>query len=149
MGCGKTIVSLLSAFNTISSGFQVAVMAPTEILARQHFLLAKKIFPKNTDIDLLSGKSTYKDKKNILKRISDKKIDIIFGTHALFQNKVEFKKLGLIIIDEQHKFGVSQRKKLSDKAGKDCDVLLMTATPIPRTLTMTIYGDMDLSLIHI
>ncbi len=148
VGCGKTIVSLLSAFNTISSGFQVAVMAPTEILARQHFLLAKKIFPKNINIELLSGKSSYKDKKNILKRISDKQIDIVFGTHALFQKKVKFKKLGLIIIDEQHKFGVSQRKKLSDKAGKDCDVLLMTATPIPRTLTMTIYGDMDLSIIR-
>ena len=77
-----------------------------------------------------------------------KQIDIIFGTHALFQKKIEFKKLGLIIIDEQHKFGVNQRKKLSDKAGKDCDVLLMTATPIPRTLTMTIYGDMDLSIIR-
>ena len=148
VGCGKTIVSLLSAFNTISSGFQVAVMAPTEILARQHFLLAKKIFPRNISIELLSGKSPYKDKKNILKRISDKKVDIVFGTHALFQNKVEFKRLGLIIIDEQHKFGVNQRKKLSDKAGKDCDVLLMTATPIPRTLTMTIYGDMDLSIIR-
>ena len=148
VGCGKTIVSLLSAFNTISSGFQVAVMAPTEILARQHFLLAKKIFPENINIELLSGKSPYKDKKNILKRISDKKIDIVFGTHILFQNKVEFERLGLIIIDEQHKFGVNQRKKLSDKAGKDCDVLLMTATPIPRTLTMTIYGDMDLSIIR-
>ena len=148
VGCGKTIVSLLSAFNTISSGFQVAVMAPTEILARQHFLLAKKIFPRNISIELLSGKSPYKDKKNILKKISDKKADIVFGTHALFQNKVEFKRLGLIIIDEQHKFGVNQRKKLSDKAGKDCDVLLMTATPIPRTLTMTIYGDMDLSIIR-
>ena len=148
VGCGKTIVSLLSAFNTICSGFQVAVMAPTEILARQHFLLAKKIFPENINIELLSGKSPYKEKKNILKRISDKKSDIVFGTHALFQNKVEFKRLGLIIIDEQHKFGVNQRKKLSDKAGKDCDVLLMTATPIPRTLTMTIYGDMDLSIIR-
>jgi len=148
VGCGKTIVSLLSAFNTISSGFQVAVMAPTEILARQHFLLAKKIFPENINIELLSGKSPYKEKKNILKRISDKKSDIVFGTHVLFQNKLEFKRLGLIIIDEQHKFGVNQRKKLSDKAGKDCDVLLMTATPIPRTLTMTIYGDMDLSIIR-
>ena len=115
-------------------------MAPTDLLARQHFLLAKKIFPKNIGIDLLSGKSTYKDKRNILNKILKKQIDIIFGTHALFQKKVEFKKLGLIIIDEQHKFGVNQRKKLSDKAGKDCDVLLMTATPIPRTLTMTIYG---------
>ncbi len=148
VGSGKTIVSLLSAFNTINSGFQVAVMAPTEILARQHFLLAKKIFPKDIRIELLSGKSTYKDKKDILDRLLKKQIDIIFGTHALFQKKVEFKKLGLIVIDEQHKFGVNQRKKLSDKAGKDCDVLLMTATPIPRTLTMTIYGDMDLSIIR-
>ncbi len=148
VGSGKTIVSLLSAFNTISSGFQVAVMTPTEILARQHFLLAKKIFPKNIKIELLSGKSSYRDKKVILNQLSKKQIDIVFGTHALFQKKVEFKKLGLIIIDEQHKFGVSQRKKLSDKAGKDCDVLLMTATPIPRTLTMTIYGDMDLSIIR-
>ena len=148
VGSGKTIVSLLSAFNTINSGFQVAVMAPTEILARQHFLLAKKIFPKKIGIDLLSGKSTYKDKRNILNKILKKQIDIIFGTHALFQKKVEFNRLGLIIIDEQHKFGVNQRKKLSDKAGNDCDVLLMTATPIPRTLTMTIYGDMDLSIIQ-
>ncbi len=148
VGSGKTIVSLLSALNTINSDFQVAVMAPTEILARQHFSLAKKIFPKNIKIELLSGKSTYRDKKNILDKLLKKEIDIIFGTHALFQKKVEFKKLGLIIIDEQHKFGVSQRKKLSDKAGKDCDVLLMTATPIPRTLTMTIYGDMDLSIIR-
>ena len=148
VGSGKTIVALLSAFNTISSDFQVAVMAPTEILARQHFLLAKKIYPKNIKLELLSGKSSYKDKKKILNKLIKKEIDIIFGTHALFQKKVEFKKLGLIIIDEQHKFGVSQRKKLSDKAGKDCDVLLMTATPIPRTLTMTIYGDMDLSIIR-
>jgi len=148
VGSGKTIVSLLSAFNTINSGFQVTVMAPTEILARQHFLLAKKIFPKNISIELLSGKSTYREKKDILDRLLKKQIDIIFGTHALFQKKVEFKKLGLVVIDEQHKFGVNQRKKLSDKAGKDCDVLLMTATPIPRTLTMTIYGDMDLSIIR-
>ncbi|MDC2997050.1 ATP-dependent DNA helicase RecG [Candidatus Pelagibacter sp.] len=148
VGSGKTIVSLLSAFNTINSGFQVAVMAPTEILARQHFLLAKKIFSKNIKIELISGKSSYKDKRVILNKLSSKQIDLIFGTHALFQKKVEFKKLGLIIIDEQHKFGVNQRKKLSDKAGKDCDVLLMTATPIPRTLTMTIYGDMDLSIIR-
>ena len=148
VGSGKTIVALLSAINTINSDFQVAVMAPTEILSRQHFLLAKKIFPENIKVELLSGKSTYKNKKIILDKLLKKEIDIIFGTHALFQKKVEFKKLGLIIIDEQHKFGVSQRKKLSDKAGKDCDVLLMTATPIPRTLTMTIYGDMDLSIIR-
>ncbi len=148
VGSGKTIVSLLSAFNTVGSGFQVAIMAPTEILARQHFLLAKKIYPKDIKIELISGKSTHKDRKDILNRLLEKQIDIIFGTHALFQKKIKFNKLGLIIIDEQHKFGVNQRKQLSDKAGKDCDVLLMSATPIPRTLTMTIYGDMDLSIIR-
>ena len=148
VGSGKTIVSLLSAFNTINSGFQVAVMAPTEILARQHYNLAKTIFPKNIKIKLISGKTDYKNKKYILNDLKNHNIDIIFGTHAIFQKKVSFKKLGLIIIDEQHKFGVNQRKKLSDKGGDNCDVLLMTATPIPRTLTMTIYGDMDLSIIH-
>ena len=148
VGSGKTIVSLLAAFNTINSGFQVAVMAPTEILARQHFKLAKKIFPKNFSVELISGKTDYKDKKIILNKLKRKKIDIVFGTHAIFQKSVEFKKLGLIVIDEQHKFGVNQRKKLSDKGGINCDVLLMTATPIPRTLTMTIYGDMDLSIIR-
>ncbi len=148
VGSGKTIVSLLSAYNTVNSGFQVAIMAPTEILARQHFNLAKKIFPKDICIGFISGKSIYKDKINILNNLTNHKIDLIFGTHAIFQKKVNFKKLGLIIIDEQHKFGVSQRKKLSDKGGNDCDVLLMTATPIPRTLTMTIYGDMDLSIIN-
>jgi len=148
VGSGKTIVSLLAAINTINSGFQVAFMAPTEILARQHFNLAKKIFPKNLSVQLISGKSNTNDKKDILNKLITHKIDIIFGTHAIFQKKVIFKKLGLIIIDEQHKFGVNQRKKLSDKGGVDCDVLLMTATPIPRTLTMTIYGDMDLSIIR-
>jgi ATP-dependent DNA helicase RecG len=148
VGSGKTIISLLSAFNTIHSGFQVAVMAPTEILARQHFNLAKKIFPKDLNIRIITGKSDYKEKKDILNKLSTHKIDIIFSTHAIFQKKVIFKKLGLIIIDEQHKFGVNQRKKLSDKGGDDCDVLLMTATPIPRTLTMTMYGDMDISIIR-
>ena len=147
VGSGKTIVSLLSAFNTVNSGFQVAMMAPTEILARQHYVLAKKIFPKNFKIELISGKSDNKEKKNILDKLAVNKIDILFGTHAIFQKKVIFQKLGLIIIDEQHKFGVNQRKKLSDKGGDNCDVLLMTATPIPRTLTMTVYGDMDLSII--
>ena len=148
VGSGKTIVSLIAAFNTINSGFQVAFMAPTEILARQHYNLAKKIFTKLINIELISGKSEYKEKKVILDKLENKKIDIIFGTHAIFQKKVMFNKLGLIIIDEQHKFGVNQRKKLSDKGGVDCDVLLMTATPIPRTLTMTIYGDMDISIIR-
>ena len=147
VGSGKTIVSLLAAFNTVNSGFQVAVMAPTEILARQHFNFAKKIFLNQMNVELISGKSDYKTKKEILKKLANNQIDIIFGTHAIFQKKVFFKNLGLIIIDEQHKFGVNQRKRLSDKGGKNCDVLLMTATPIPRTLTMTLYGDMDLSII--
>ena len=147
VGSGKTIVALLAAFNTIKSGFQVAVMAPTEILARQHYNLAKEIFPRKLKIQLISGKSDYRSKKEILNKLTTHKIDIIFGTHAIFQKKVIYKNLGLIIIDEQHKFGVNQRKRLSDKGGNNCDVLLMTATPIPRTLTMTMYGDMDLSII--
>ena len=148
VGSGKTIVSLLAALNCINSGFQVAFMAPTEILARQHYNLAKNLFSKNISLDLLSSKSENKVKKETLKRLIDNKIDLVFGTHAIFQTKVKFKKLGLVIIDEQHKFGVNQRKKLSDKGGDNCDVLLMSATPIPRTLTMTIYGDMDLSIIR-
>ncbi len=148
VGSGKTIVALTAAYNVIKSGFQVAVMAPTEILARQHFQLAKNIFDKKIRIEILSSKSEYKEKKRILKKLSNNEADIVFGTHAIFQKKVIFNNLGLIIIDEQHKFGVNQRKKLSDKGGDNCDVLLMTATPIPRTLTMTIYGDMDLSIIR-
>ncbi len=148
VGSGKTIVSLLAAFNTINSGFQVALMAPTEILARQHFNLAKKLFSSDINIKLISGKSNYKDKKDIYNQLKTHKIDIIIGTHAIFQKKIIFNDLGLIIIDEQHKFGVSQRKKLSDKGGINCDILLMTATPIPRTLTMSIYGDMDISIIQ-
>ena len=148
VGSGKTIVSLIAAYNSVNSGFQVAVMAPTEILARQHYNFAKKLFPEKLNIELISGKSEHKTKKEILKKLANNKIDIIFGTHAIFQKKVNFNNLGLIIIDEQHKFGVNQRKRLSDKGGNNCDVLLMTATPIPRTLTMTLYGDMDLSIIR-
>src|SRR5210317_30699 len=147
VGSGKTIVALCAAANTVKSGFQVAVMAPTEILARQHYNLAKEIFDKNLNLEILSSKSEYKEKKIIREKLENNQIDVIFGTHAIFQKKIIFKKLGLIIIDEQHKFGVNQRKKLSDKGGDICDVLLMSATPIPRTLTMTIYGDMDLSII--
>ena len=148
VGSGKTIVALSAAFNVVRSGFQVAVMAPTEILAKQHYNLAKKIFDQKIKINILSSKSEYKKKKIIAQKLENKEIDIIFGTHSIFQKKIIFNKLGLIIIDEQHKFGVNQRKKLSDKGGDNCDVLLMSATPIPRTLTMTIYGDMDLSIIR-
>ena len=147
VGSGKTIVSLITALNVIESGYQVALMAPTEILASQHYLLAKKIFPSEFKIELLTSKTDLKGKKEIQKKAKELKLNMIFGTHSLFQKKMEFENLGYIIIDEQHKFGVKQRKNLSDKGGANCDILLMSATPIPRTLTMTIYGDMDLSLI--
>ena len=147
VGSGKTIVALLSAYNVVKSGFQVAIMAPTEILARQHFKLAQMLF-SDLQINILSSKSDYKDKKKIKRELVENKINILFGTHSIFQEKIIFNNLGLIIIDEQHKFGVNQRKKLSDKGGVNCDVLLMSATPIPRTLTMTIFGDMDLSIIR-
>ena len=148
VGSGKTIVSLITALSVINSGFQVALMAPTEILARQHYTLAKKLFPKNFSIELLSSKSENIEKKNIIKGLSSNMINMVFGTHAIFQKKIKFSNLGYIIIDEQHKFGVRQRKLLSDKGGNNCDVLLMSATPIPRTLTMPIYGDMDVSIIR-
>ena len=147
VGSGKTIVSLISALNVISSNFQVALMAPTEILARQHYNLAKKLFPKNISIELLSSKCENIEKKRIIKSLNDNKTQMVFGTHAIFQKKIIFARLGYIIIDEQHKFGVRQRKLLSDKGGDNCDVLLMSATPIPRTLTMSVYGDMDVSII--
>ena len=147
VGSGKTIVSLISSLNVISSGFQVALMAPTEILARQHYISAKKLFPKEISIELLSSKSENKEKKRIVNDLKNNKTHIVFGTHAIFQKKILFANLGYIIIDEQHKFGVRQRKLLSDKGGDNCDVLLMSATPIPRTLTMSVYGDMDVSII--
>ncbi len=147
VGSGKTIVSLISALNVISAGYQVGLMAPTEILARQHFALAKKLFPKKVCIELLSSKSENIEKKRIVKDLISNKANMVFGTHAIFQKKIIFSNLGYIIIDEQHKFGVRQRKLLSDKGGDNCDVLLMSATPIPRTLTMSVYGDMDVSII--
>ena len=147
VGSGKTIVSLIAALNTIKSGYQVALMVPTEILARQHYFFSSNFFSSDIKIELLSGKTDYLNKKKIIKNLEDNKINLIIGTHALFQKKIIFKKLGLIIIDEQHKFGVNQRKELSDKGGNDCDVLVMSATPIPRTMMMTVYGDMDVTLI--
>ncbi len=148
VGSGKTIVALISSINVISSGFQVCFMAPTEILANQHYILAKKLFDKNINIKLLTGKTEYKERKKILNDLSNNKINFIIGTHSLFQEKIQYNNLGLIIIDEQHKFGVKQRKKLSDKGGKNCDILVMSATPIPRTMIMTVFGDMDTSIIR-
>ena len=123
-------------------------MSPTEILAKQHFDLTKKIF-KNSGVKLefLSGKTDYKDKKRILSNLENGQIELLIGTHSLFQKKINFKKLGLIVIDEQHKFGVRQRSDLAKKGGDNCDVLLMSATPIPRTMMMSLYGDMDISKI--
>ena len=147
VGSGKTVVSLISSLNVINSGYQVSFMAPTEILATQHFNLAKKIFDKKINIQLLTGKTENKIRKNIIANLKEKKIDMLIGTHSLFQEKIVYKKLGLVIIDEQHKFGVKQRKSLSDKGGRYCDVLVMSATPIPRTMIMTVFGDMDVSII--
>ena len=148
VGSGKTIVSLLSIINVIKSGYQCALMGPTEILARQHYELAKKIF-KESDfkIDFLTGKTEYKKRKEISDNLLHGETNLLIGTHALFQKKINFKNLGLVIIDEQHKFGVKQRSDLAKKGGDNCDVLLMSATPIPRTMMMSLYGDMDISRI--
>ena len=147
VGSGKTIVALISSINVITSKFQVAFMVPTEILANQHYKLAKSLFGNKFNISMLTSKTEYSERKKILKDLANDKINMVIGTHSLFQEKIKFKKLGLIIIDEQHKFGVNQRKKLSDKGGNNCDILVMSATPIPRTMIMTIFGDMDTSII--
>ena len=148
VGSGKTIVSLLSMANAIEANFQCAFMCPTEILSNQHFQLARKIFKNcSIKIEFLTGKTDYKKKKDILKKVQNGEVDLLIGTHALFQKKIKFKKLGLIVIDEQHKFGVKQRSDLAYKGGDNCDVLLMSATPIPRTMMMSLYGDMDISKI--
>ena len=146
VGSGKTIVALIAAANVIESNWQVAFMAPTEILAQQHYKLAKKLFQNtNINISLLLGKTEMKEKKIIQKNLIHGKINLVIGTHSLFQKSVIFKNLGLVIIDEQHKFGVKQRIDLSNKGGRNCDILLMSATPIPRTLILAIYNDMDIS----
>ena len=145
VGSGKTIVSMLSIINVIKSGYQCALMSPTSILSRQHYELSKKIFKNEIKIEFLTGKTDYKSRKEILTKLKNGKIDLLIGTHALFQKKIDFKKLGLAVIDEQHKFGVKQRSDLALKGGNNCDVLLMSATPIPRTMMMSLYGDMDVS----
>ena len=146
VGSGKTIISLISASNVIRSNYQVVLMAPTEILAKQHYLLAQKIFKfTNVKIEFLAGKIKAKEKNIIQKNLITGTINLLVGTHSVFQKSIIFKNLGLVIIDEQHKFGVRQRIELSNKGGDNCDILLMSATPIPRTLILAIYGDMDVS----
>jgi ATP-dependent DNA helicase RecG len=148
VGSGKTIVSLLSIANVVENKQQCALMAPTEILAKQHFDLAKKIFINTKiKINFLTGKTEVKKRKKIINDLENGKLDFIIGTHSLFQKKINFKNLGLAIIDEQHKFGVKQRSELAKKGGNNCDLLLMSATPIPRTMMMSLYGDMDISKI--
>jgi ATP-dependent DNA helicase RecG len=145
VGSGKTIVALLAAAAVIEGGAQSAIMAPTEILARQHFATIEPLC-ENTSIqvEILTGREKGKTREAILERLASGETHLLLGTHALFQGPVEFKNLGLAVIDEQHRFGVHQRLALGDKAPHS-DVLVMTATPIPRTLVMTYYGDMDVS----
>ena len=147
VGSGKTIVAILSAALAAGNNSQVAVMAPTEILASQHFNAFKKELSKaRVTCCLLVGKMNKKDRDKIITNIKNGKITVVIGTHALIQKDVEFEKLRLVIIDEQHRFGVDQRNKLTNK-GKNPHLLCMTATPIPRTLSITYMGDMDLSII--
>ena len=148
VGCGKTVVAALSSAIVVDNNAQVAILAPTEILAEQHFKSFKNYFKDtNVSVDLLIGKMNLKKKTELIEKISNTRTNIVVGTHALLQENVVFKDLGLIIIDEQHRFGVSHRKKIVDK-GINADILSMTATPIPRTLAITIHGDMDISIIN-
>jgi len=146
-------VAVIAALNTVKTGLQVAFMAPTEILTKQHFrTISESLKGFKLNIGLITGKENLFNgkkikRKEILEKTKKGKIDILIGTHALVQGKVEFKKLGLVIIDEQHRFGIEQRAKLCKKQGFMPHLLSMSATPIPRTLALTIYGDLDLSLI--
>ncbi len=148
VGSGKTIVALMSMLLALDNGFQTCLMAPTEILANQHFLgiteLARQL---NLNIKLLTGSTKTKDRNVIHEELENGTLDILIGTHALLEDKVKFKNLGLAIIDEQHRFGVEQRSKLWKKNEIPPHVLVMTATPIPRTLAMSLYGDLDISVI--
>jgi ATP-dependent DNA helicase RecG len=147
VGSGKTIVALEAATIVIENGYQAALMAPTEILAVQHSLAAKKIFERSGyRVELLISGLKAADKKAALERVRSGESQLVVGTHALLEPQVEFKRLGLVIVDEQHRFGVLQRKELMEK-GTTPDVLVMTATPIPRTLSLTLYGDLDISVI--
>lgn len=150
VGAGKTLVAAGAAGYALDSGWQVAVMAPTEILAEQHLLNFRQWFePLGIEVGWLAGKQTAKQRREALAAVAENSVQIVVGTHALFQDTVEFAKLGLVIIDEQHRFGVEQRMALTNKgvAGSTPHQLIMTATPIPRTLAMSVYGDMDTSII--
>src|SRR5487761_1976783 len=149
VGSGKTLVAAEAAIIAIENGYQAAVLAPTEILATQHYFYFKKLFQKmDYTTVLLTGSNTRKEKEGLRKLASAGLAQVICGTHALLEAGVEFKKLGLAIVDEQHRFGVEQRQKLMEK-GEHPDVLVMTATPIPRTLALTIYGDLDVSVVAV
>lgn len=145
VGSGKTIVAFITMYINYLGGYQSALMAPTEILAQQHYQNSKELFKKyNIDITLLTGKTKTKEKKEIYEKLKNGTIDFIIGTHALFTDDVIYKNLGLVITDEQHRFGVNQRSNLKNK-GTTPDILYMSATPIPRTYALTLYGDMDVS----
>lgn len=148
VGSGKTLVALLSSLMAYENGFQIAFMAPTEILAEQHYRnWIKILFPLGIEVLLLSSSSTKKNREKIKAQLSNQNARIIIGTHALIEEEVQFSNLALVIIDEQHRFGVDQRAKLMKKTATYVpDVLVMTATPIPRSLSLTVYGDLDLSL---
>ncbi|WP_379543388.1 ATP-dependent DNA helicase RecG [Psychrobacter sp. R86515] len=150
VGAGKTLVAAGAAGYALDSGWQVAVMAPTEILAEQHLLNFKQWFePLGIGVGWLAGKQTAKQRREALEAVAENTVQVVVGTHALFQEQVQFAKLGLVIIDEQHRFGVEQRMALTNKgvANSTPHQLIMTATPIPRTLAMSVYGDMDTSII--
>jgi len=148
VGSGKTIVALFCMLVCIDNGYQACLMAPTEILATQHYLTLKdQLAEMDVSIDLLTGSSTKKHRVSLLERLANGELNILIGTHALIEDEVNFKQLGLAIIDEQHRFGVAQRAKLWNKSSKKPHVLVMTATPIPRTLAMTIHGELDVSVI--
>lgn len=147
VGSGKTVVALLALANCVLNGYQGALMAPTEILAGQHYIsLTESLKDFGINVGLLIGSLTKKQKDTVLEQIKNNEIDILIGTHALIEDKVEFNNIGLVITDEQHRFGVMQRSKLSMK-GANPDILVMTATPIPRTLALILYGDLDISII--
>ncbi|MBO4585989.1 MAG: ATP-dependent DNA helicase RecG [Bacteroidales bacterium] len=150
VGSGKTMVAVLSALIAVGNGYQACIMAPTEVLAQQHFVnVSKYLKPTGVQVELLTGTTGVKDRRRIHAGLQDGSVGILIGTHALIEDTVQFRSLGLAIIDEQHRFGVDQRSKLWTKGfhGIHPHVLVMTATPIPRTLAMTLYGDLDVSVI--